>query len=99
VENWGIDLHLILREWVEHDNRGRPHMSLGPGFPEPTENLPAQEQPHQHQLPADAKVVAKPILAGLLHEVRLVKRVDPAGALVQRPHRCALPCLYENTRS
>lgn len=74
VENWGIDLHLILREWVEHDNRGRPHMSLGPGFPEPTENLPAQEQPHQHQLPADAKVVAKPILAGLLHEVRLVKR-------------------------
>jgi transposase InsO family protein len=24
----------ILREWVRHDNRGRPHASLGPGIPE-----------------------------------------------------------------
>jgi putative transposase len=25
----------ILREWVGHYNRGRPHFSLGPGIPEP----------------------------------------------------------------
>jgi putative transposase len=24
----------ILREWVSHYNRGRPHASLGPGIPE-----------------------------------------------------------------
>ena len=24
----------ILREWVRHDNRGRPHASVGPGIPE-----------------------------------------------------------------
>src|SRR3954452_20746221 len=25
----------ILREWVRHSNRGRPHSSLGPGVPDP----------------------------------------------------------------
>jgi putative transposase len=64
-------LRTILREWVEHYNKGRPHMSLGPGFPEPTEGLPAEPQPHQHHLPAGAAVVATPILGGLHHEYRL----------------------------
>ena len=27
----------ILREWVAHYNRGRPHSSLGPGFLNPQE--------------------------------------------------------------
>jgi putative transposase len=31
------DRHLcrVLREWVAHYNRGRPHASLGPGIPDP----------------------------------------------------------------
>jgi putative transposase len=74
--NWMIPLnrrhlYVILREWVEHYNRGRPHSSLGPGFPEPTQGLPVAPQPQRHQLPADAKVVSKPILSGLHHEYRL----------------------------
>jgi putative transposase len=36
--DWLIPIHeghlrCILREWVTHYNRGRPHASLGPGFP------------------------------------------------------------------
>jgi transposase InsO family protein len=27
-------VRVILREWVRHYNRGRPHASLGPGIPE-----------------------------------------------------------------
>jgi putative transposase len=27
-------LRQILREWVSHYNRGRPHSSLGPGIPD-----------------------------------------------------------------
>jgi transposase InsO family protein len=43
--DWLISLsekhvRLILREWVEHYNRARPHSSLGPGIPEPPEGLP-----------------------------------------------------------
>jgi transposase InsO family protein len=29
-------LYRILKEWVTHYNQGRPHMSLGPGLPEPS---------------------------------------------------------------
>ena len=29
----GAHLRLILKSWVRHYNRGRPHMSLGPGVP------------------------------------------------------------------
>ena len=28
-------LRRILAEWVTHYNQGRPHLSLGPGIPEP----------------------------------------------------------------
>jgi putative transposase len=28
-------LRQILRRWIHHYNRGRPHASLGPGIPEP----------------------------------------------------------------
>jgi hypothetical protein len=27
-------LRRLLHEWIAHDNRGRPHASLGPGIPE-----------------------------------------------------------------
>jgi putative transposase len=64
-------LRAILREWVPHYNRQRPHLSLGPGFPEPSEDVPAKPQSHRHRLPPGARVVARPILGGLHHEYRL----------------------------
>jgi len=64
-------LRRILREWVEHYNRGRPHSSLGPGLPDPPADLPVPLQPERHQLPDGARVDRKPVLGGLHHEYRL----------------------------
>jgi putative transposase len=73
--DWLIPIHeghlrLILREWVTHYNRGRPHASLGPGIPDP---LP-EENPlvvTGYRLPDHTEVIATPILGGLHHEYRL----------------------------
>jgi putative transposase len=63
-------LKRILREWVSHYNRGRPHSSLGPGIPEPAQaKLP--DNVDRHKLPADCRVRSSPILGGLHHEYRL----------------------------
>ena len=53
---WLIPLHerhlrRILQEWFGHDNRGRPHTSLGPGLPEPSpdrggQNRSGADSPH-----------------------------------------------------
>lgn len=64
-------LRRLLLCWKEHYNRSRPHSSLGPGFPEPAPGLPAEQQPHRHQLPEGAKVVALPVLGGIHHDYRL----------------------------
>ncbi len=64
-------LRRILKEWVEHYNRGRPHSSLGPGLPDPPFGLPVPLQPERHQLPDGARVERKPVLGGLHHEYRL----------------------------
>jgi transposase InsO family protein len=75
--DWIIPLsetHLkrVLRELVRHYNRGRPHSSLGPGFPEPPQaNVPAG--PHRHKLPNGFRVTSTPVLGGLHHEYRLEK--------------------------
>ncbi|MCP4557332.1 MAG: transposase, partial [Herbaspirillum sp.] len=37
-------LRVILKEWIEHYNRGRPHSSLGPGLPDPPAGLPVARQ-------------------------------------------------------
>ena len=63
-------LRSILKEWVTHYNRGRPHASLGPGIP----GLPrdeAEQPSNGHRVPDGYRVVAAPILAGLHHEYRL----------------------------
>ena len=61
-------LRAILREWISHYNRGRPHSSLGPGLPDPP---PDRGVPSNgHQLPADHRVVATGILGGLHYEYR-----------------------------
>jgi putative transposase len=65
------DRHLrsVLREWVAHYNRSRPHSSLGPGIPDgPLEDL-AKE--NGHRIPEGHRVIATPILAGLHNEYRL----------------------------
>jgi serine/threonine protein kinase len=75
--DWLIPFHEphlrgILREWVPHDNRGRPHPSLAPGIPElpPTPITPAPTGP---RLPTGSRVIATPVLNGLHHEYQLVR--------------------------
>ena len=68
-------LRRLLSEWGRHDNAGRPHMSLGPGIPEPPLSLPASRQKHRHRLAADRCVVGASILGGLHHDYRLEKQV------------------------
>jgi putative transposase len=73
--DWMIPLseaHLqsILKSWVEHYNRGRPHSMLGPGVPDPPPDaVPKSES--RHRLAAGALVLAKSILGGLHHEYSL----------------------------
>jgi len=65
-------LKMILQCWTVHYNRGRPHSSLGPGFPEPAqENVPVTG--HRHKLPAGFRVGKTSVLGGLHHEYFLVK--------------------------
>ena len=62
-------LRSILKSWVEHYNRGRPHSSLGPGVPDPAREVglvPGSES--RHRLAAGALVLAKSVLGGLHHE-------------------------------
>jgi putative transposase len=74
--DWLIPIHekhlrWILREWVAHYNRGRPHASLGPGIPDPWPE--ATVLPTGHQLAQHAQVIATPILNGLHHEYHLAE--------------------------
>jgi len=69
--DWLIPIHeghlrSILREWVTHYNRGRPHASLGPEIPDP---LSEWKQPAStgHRLTEHGRVIATPILGGLHH--------------------------------
>jgi transposase InsO family protein len=63
-------LYGLLREWVAHYNEGRPHMSLGPGMPQPICDLPVHRQSHRHRIAAGQHVVARSVLGGLHHEYR-----------------------------
>jgi putative transposase len=65
-------LRRILREWVAHYNKGRPHSSLGPGIPDPPANVPLMRCAG-HLIPDNYRVVAQPILSGLHHEYQLKK--------------------------
>jgi transposase InsO family protein len=67
-------LRRVLSTWVPHYNAGRPHMSLGPGIPQPPAALPVALCAHRHRLPTQYQVVACPILGGLHHDYRLVQQ-------------------------
>ena len=58
--------------WVKHDNRARPHSSLGPGTPDPS-SPKAELQAQRHGIPKDCRVAVTSILGGLHHEYRLDK--------------------------
>jgi putative transposase len=72
--DWMIPLseaHLgsILKSWVEHYNRGRPHSSLGPGVPDPPAVLATiRKLDSRHRRGKGAVVLAKSVLGGLHHE-------------------------------
>jgi transposase InsO family protein len=68
-------LYGILKEWATHYNEGRPHMSLGPGLPQPSSLLPISLQHNWHRLPTALRVGARPILGGLHHDYRLEQKV------------------------
>lgn len=67
-------LYVILKQWVPFYNSGRPHMSLGPGIPQPRLTSPASPQAPRHRIPSGQRVMARPILGGLHHEYGLEKR-------------------------
>jgi transposase InsO family protein len=67
-------LYGILKEWVAHYNKGRPHMSLGPGIPRSISLLPVPSQPHRHRMAPGQRVVARPVMGGLHHEYGLETR-------------------------
>jgi len=60
----------ILTEWVAHYNRGRPHLSLGPGIPEPAEVFIPQQGCGRHFLAQDCTIAVRPVLGGLHNEYR-----------------------------
>ena len=76
--DWMIPLseaHLrsILREWVTHYNRGRPHSALGPGVPgPPLGSVRRSKAEARHRWVPGARVRAKPVLGGLHHEYSVV---------------------------
>lgn len=64
-------LRRLLKSWVAHYNDARPHMSLGPGVPDPPIGIPVPIQRDRHRLGNALKIVVAPILGGLHHEYRL----------------------------
>jgi putative transposase len=64
-------VRVILREWVPHYNRGRPHASLGPGIPEGSIAPAGLCESDGRWVPAGCRVAATPILGALHHEYRL----------------------------
>ena len=64
-------LRAILRDWRTHYNGSRPHMTLGPGFPDP----PALTSKHDsgQRLGERLMVHARPVLGGLHHDYFLVE--------------------------
>ena len=58
-------LRRVLKSWIGHYNRGRPHMGLGPGVPDPPA-APSRSMPKsRHSLDDFGSVRSKAVLGGL----------------------------------
>jgi hypothetical protein len=69
-------LRSILKIWMRHYNRSRPHMSLGPRVPDPPSKPAAlQSQQSRHRIREGLVVLAKSVLGGLHHEYSLAPAV------------------------
>ena len=65
-------LRAILKSWVTHYNRGRPHSALGRGVPDPPRQSPVvPKSESRHRLAEGTLVLAKSVLGGLHHEYSL----------------------------
>jgi len=65
-------LRWMLKKWSSHYNRGRPHMSLGPGVPDPpAKQACVDHQQDRHRLGDHLMVCARSVLGGLHHEYSL----------------------------
>jgi len=65
-------LRRTLKSWVDHYNRARPHMSLGPGIPHtPVIAKALPESSSRHRREESYAVRSAPILGGLHHEYSL----------------------------
>jgi len=62
-------LRLVLKEWVTHYNRGRPHSMLGPAVPDPPNgSATMQKRVSRHRLEEGVVVLSRSVLNGLHHE-------------------------------
>jgi putative transposase len=66
-------LRQVLKSWVAHYNRGRPHSVLGPGVADPPANSTVPLSPWRHRLDDFRSIHAKSILGGLHHEYSLAR--------------------------
>ena len=64
-------LRQALKSWMTHYNGGRPHMALGPGIPDPPQNLDPPLPKSRHRLGDLGSVRSTAILGGLHHEYSL----------------------------
>jgi putative transposase len=64
-------LRQALKLWIAHYNRGRPHMTLGPGIPDPPQNLERQLPKSRHRLGDFGLVRSTAMLGGLHREYSL----------------------------
>jgi putative transposase len=61
-------LRRVLKSWIAHYNRGRPHMVLGPGVPDPPLAASKPMPKSRHRLDDFGSVSSKSVLGGLHHE-------------------------------
>jgi transposase InsO family protein len=67
-------LRSILKSWISHYNRGRVHMALGPGIPDPPATTAVGPTANsRHRLGQSCAVQAKAVLGGLHHEYSLAQ--------------------------
>lgn len=59
----------VVRDWVSHYNRVRPHLGLGPGIPD--QGLAAPLRAHRHCFEEAKRVTCTAVLSGLHHEYEL----------------------------